>query len=319
MTTTPPPDGGVADGLPASGVRWGRFVAGALVAAARARCGAVAAFNLLTDPWGVFGIGIFPPRVNQDRSTKADLLTELKQPAGAAHLRLVARVDGGGGAGGAGHRPAHLQRRRHRRPAGGRLRVHGGRPRHLAAGDAGLPLAARRGGVPARPAAAVAARGVAVQPLPALAGQGGGPARRARLARLVDAACRRPTRCGRSTRRGRRCGRAGSSGSRPTAPSRRRRRARPRPGPKALAPLERGRSRRSTGRFARLDADAETYVEKTLELFASWGGERRRRAHADAAAGAGGGAGRRAGAGATPRCCASSSGSRSSTTSRSST
>ena len=79
MTTIPPPDGGVPDGLPASGVRWGRFVAGALAAAA-VLVGAVAAFNLLTDPWGVFGVGIFPPRVNQDRSTKADLLTELKRP-----------------------------------------------------------------------------------------------------------------------------------------------------------------------------------------------------------------------------------------------
>ena len=79
MTTTPPSDGGAHDGLPASGVRWGRFVAGALVAAA-VLVGVVAAFNLLTDPWGVFGIGIFPPRVNQDRSTKADLLAELRQP-----------------------------------------------------------------------------------------------------------------------------------------------------------------------------------------------------------------------------------------------
>ncbi|HEX5643577.1 MAG TPA: hypothetical protein VFZ86_14750 [Thermoleophilia bacterium] len=79
MTTTPPPDGGVHDGLPSSGVRWGRFVAGALLAAALL-VGAVAAFNLLTDPWGVFGVGIFPPRVNQDRSTKADLLTGLKRP-----------------------------------------------------------------------------------------------------------------------------------------------------------------------------------------------------------------------------------------------
>ena len=39
-----------------------------------------AVFNLLTDPWGVFGVGIFPPRVNQDRSTKADLLTGLQEP-----------------------------------------------------------------------------------------------------------------------------------------------------------------------------------------------------------------------------------------------
>jgi hypothetical protein len=63
----------------ARGARWGRFVAGALVAAA-VLVGVVAAFNLLTDPWGVFGVGIFPPRVNQDRSTKADLLTGLKEP-----------------------------------------------------------------------------------------------------------------------------------------------------------------------------------------------------------------------------------------------
>jgi hypothetical protein len=61
------------------GVGWGRFVAGALLAAV-VLVGAVAAFNLLTDPWGVFGVGIFPPRVNQDRSTKADLLTGLKEP-----------------------------------------------------------------------------------------------------------------------------------------------------------------------------------------------------------------------------------------------
>jgi hypothetical protein len=61
------------------GVRWGRFVAG-LLAAAAVLVAAVTAFNLLTDPWGVFGIGIFPPRVNQDRSTKADLLAELEQP-----------------------------------------------------------------------------------------------------------------------------------------------------------------------------------------------------------------------------------------------
>ena len=60
-------------------MRWGRFVAGALVAAA-VLVAAVAAFNLLTDPWGVFGVGIFPPRVNQDRSTKADLLTDLEEP-----------------------------------------------------------------------------------------------------------------------------------------------------------------------------------------------------------------------------------------------
>ena len=40
----------------------------------------VVAFNLLTDPWGVFGVGLFPPRVNQDRSTKADLLTGLQEP-----------------------------------------------------------------------------------------------------------------------------------------------------------------------------------------------------------------------------------------------
>jgi hypothetical protein len=40
----------------------------------------VAAVNLLTGPWGVFGVGIFPPRVNQDRSTKADLIAELQQP-----------------------------------------------------------------------------------------------------------------------------------------------------------------------------------------------------------------------------------------------
>jgi hypothetical protein len=62
-----------------AGARWGRFVAGLLVAAA-VLVAAVAAFNLLTDPWGVFGVGIFPPRVNQDRTTKADLLTELGQP-----------------------------------------------------------------------------------------------------------------------------------------------------------------------------------------------------------------------------------------------
>jgi hypothetical protein len=54
-------------------------VAGALVAAA-VLVGAVLAFNLLTDPFGVFGVGIFPPRVAQDRSTKADLLPELRQP-----------------------------------------------------------------------------------------------------------------------------------------------------------------------------------------------------------------------------------------------
>ncbi len=59
--------------------RWGRFVAGALLAAA-VLVGVIVAFNLLTDPWGVFGIGIFPPQVNQDRSTKADLLTGLAQP-----------------------------------------------------------------------------------------------------------------------------------------------------------------------------------------------------------------------------------------------
>ncbi len=61
------------------GVRWGRFVAG-LLAAAAVLVVAVAAFNLLTDPWGVFGVGIFPPRVNQDRSTKADLIAGLRQP-----------------------------------------------------------------------------------------------------------------------------------------------------------------------------------------------------------------------------------------------
>jgi hypothetical protein len=60
-------------------VRWGRFVAG-LRAAAAILVVVVAAFNLLTDPWGVFGVGIFPPRVNQDRSTKADLIAELRQP-----------------------------------------------------------------------------------------------------------------------------------------------------------------------------------------------------------------------------------------------
>ena len=78
MTATPPDDGD-HDSPPAARVRWGRFVAGALLAAA-VLVGVVAAFNLLTDPWGVFGVGIFPPRVNQDRSTKADLLAELEQP-----------------------------------------------------------------------------------------------------------------------------------------------------------------------------------------------------------------------------------------------
>ena len=155
--------------------------------------------------------------------------------AGTAHLRVVARVDRRGGAGGGGHRPAHVQRRSHGRQAGGRLRVHRGRARHLAASGAGLPLAARRGGVPARPAAAVAAGRVAVQPLPALASQGGGPARRAGLAGLVGRVCRRPTRSGRSIRRGRRYGRAGSSGSSPdgtvkTPPS-----SEAKAGPKALA------------------------------------------------------------------------------------
>ncbi len=72
MTTTRPEGVG-------SGARWGRFVAGALIAAA-VLVGVVGAFNLLTDPWGMFGIGIFPPRVNQDRSTKADMLTGLKRP-----------------------------------------------------------------------------------------------------------------------------------------------------------------------------------------------------------------------------------------------
>ena len=60
-------------------IRWGRFVGGALVAAA-VLVAIVVAFNLLTDPWGVFGVGLFPPRVNQDRSTKADLLTGLREP-----------------------------------------------------------------------------------------------------------------------------------------------------------------------------------------------------------------------------------------------
>lgn len=61
------------------GVRWGRFVAG-LLAAAAVLVVAVTGFNLLTDPWGVFGVGIFPPRVNQDRSTKADLMAGLGRP-----------------------------------------------------------------------------------------------------------------------------------------------------------------------------------------------------------------------------------------------
>jgi hypothetical protein len=63
----------------APGVRWGRYVAGVLVAAA-VLVGLVVGLNLITDPWGVFGVGIFPPRVNQDRTTKADLLAELQQP-----------------------------------------------------------------------------------------------------------------------------------------------------------------------------------------------------------------------------------------------
>ena len=94
MTTAPSgdgPDHGVPDGgTPAGsssgassaeapgGARWGRFVAAVVVAAA-GFIGAVVALNLLTDPRGVFGIGIFPPRVNQDRSTKADLLAHLGQ------------------------------------------------------------------------------------------------------------------------------------------------------------------------------------------------------------------------------------------------
>ena len=61
------------------GARWGRFIAGLLVAAA-ALVLVVAAFNVLTDPWGVFGVGLFPPRVNQDRSTKADLLAGSRPP-----------------------------------------------------------------------------------------------------------------------------------------------------------------------------------------------------------------------------------------------
>ena len=162
---------------PAPGrVRWGRFVAGALVAAA-VLVAVVVAFNLLTDPWGVFGVGLFPPRVNQDRSTKADLLAESRQPPqlliyGSSRAWTVeaARVEQA-----TGLRTFNAA-------------VTAGRPsdayvftevvhQPVASGEARLPLAARRGGVPSRAAAAVAARRVAVQPLPALAGQGGGPAR----------------------------------------------------------------------------------------------------------------------------------------------
>jgi hypothetical protein len=75
MTTTPPDGRAPGEGR----VRWGRFVAGALAAAA-VLVAVVTVFNLLTDPWGVFGVGIFPPRVNQDRSTKADLLAGLQEP-----------------------------------------------------------------------------------------------------------------------------------------------------------------------------------------------------------------------------------------------
>jgi hypothetical protein len=75
MTAMKPPHGPAEDPVP----RWGRFVAGALVAAV-VLVAAIVGFNLLTDPWGVFGVGIFPPRVNQDRSTKADLLTGLARP-----------------------------------------------------------------------------------------------------------------------------------------------------------------------------------------------------------------------------------------------
>lgn len=45
--------------------------------AAAALCLAVAAFNLVTDPTGLFGSGIFPPRVTQDRAAKADRLAAL--------------------------------------------------------------------------------------------------------------------------------------------------------------------------------------------------------------------------------------------------
>ena len=119
----------------------------------------------------MFGVGIFPPRVNQDRSTKADLLTELKQPPelliyGSSRAWTVeaARVEQATGL-----------RTFNAAVTAGRPSdayvftevVHDTWPR----AHARLPLAARRGGVPARPAAAVAARGVAVQPLPALAGR----------------------------------------------------------------------------------------------------------------------------------------------------
>ncbi len=93
MITTPSDDGRDHDAPPLragsspdapfagapGGARWGRFVA-VVVAAAAILVGVVVTLNLLTDPWGVFGIGIFPPRVNQDRSTKADLLAHLRQP-----------------------------------------------------------------------------------------------------------------------------------------------------------------------------------------------------------------------------------------------
>jgi len=76
MTATPPSDPPAPDTAAAS---WRRFVVGALVAAF-ALTSAVGVFTLLTDPWGVFGVGLFPPRVNQDRSTKADLLADLTEP-----------------------------------------------------------------------------------------------------------------------------------------------------------------------------------------------------------------------------------------------
>jgi len=58
---------------------WRRFTL-ALAAAAAALLLAVGAVNALTDPWGVFGVGLIPPRVNQDRAVKGDLLGALAQP-----------------------------------------------------------------------------------------------------------------------------------------------------------------------------------------------------------------------------------------------